>query len=327
MSGRPRDLRARIGGLARHLRRPILAAGWLLASVLIALGAAGIVTVANPSPSSAGRAELTWAGDRAIAPALDAATGDLQEIAGDVERLGLEGRAALATLVATDIDGLMAAVGRGSVLVDAIADGTSVLRGHLAAMPGIGPQAALTLSPATMDRHARIGAALESTDALPAAWARLTSGSIAAARLTTLLAEHDQASAAAALRGSSGDYQGGLAQLEASDRLIVEARALRDELSNTVDVATLDEWIGRNATYDDALRALYVELDASDGRVTAAAREAFAVEQAARAQLPPDTRGLTVILAEVARGGLNQAVIAVEQARGELSGAIAAGAS
>lgn len=327
MSGSTRDPQARIRGLARRLRRPILAAGWLVAAVLIALGTAGIVTVANPPPSSAARAELTWAGDRAISPALDAATSDLQEIAGDVERLGLEGRAALATLVATDIDGLMAAVDRGSVLVDAIADRTSALRGDLAAMPGIGPRAALTLSPATIERHARIGVALESTDALPGAWASLTSGSIAAARLTTLLAEHDQASAAAALRGSAADYRGGLAQLETSGRLIVEARTLRDVLSNTVDVVTLDEWIGRNAAYDDALRALYTELDASDGRVTAAVREAFAVEQAARQQLPPDTRGLTVIMAEVARGGLNQAVIAVEQARGELAGAIAGGAS
>lgn len=325
MSERPRDLRARLEAPARRLRRPVLAAGWLVAAVLISLGAAGIVTVANPTPSSAQRAELTWAGDRAIAPALDAATADLQQIAADVEQLGLEGRAALASLVATDVDGLTAAVDRGAVLVDEIADATSALRGQLAAMPGTGPQAALTLSPATIERHARIGSALDSTDELPGAWARLTSGSIAAARLTTVLAEHDRSSAAAALRGSAGDYADALAQLDASDRLITEARALRDQLANTVDVSTLDEWIGRNAAYDAALRDLYAALDRSNGRVTTAVRKAFAAEQAARQRLPPDTRGLTVIMAEVARGGLNQAVIAVEQARGELDRAVDAG--
>ena len=51
-------------------------------------------------------------------------------------------------------------------------------------------------------------------------------------------------------------------------------------------------------------------------------RDAFAAEQAARAQLPSDTRGLVVIMSDIARGGLNQAVIAIEEARGALSAAL-----
>jgi hypothetical protein len=51
-------------------------------------------------------------------------------------------------------------------------------------------------------------------------------------------------------------------------------------------------------------------------------REAFSGEQAARRGLPADTRGLVVIMSDIARGGLNQAVISIEQARGALSSAL-----
>ena len=307
-----------------RLRGPLLAIGWLTAAVLISLGAAGLVAIANPTPATTLRAELTWPGDQAIAPALEAAADDLATIAADVEELGLQGRAALASLVATDLDRLSAAVDGGSALIDTILDETSVLRRDLAVMPGPGPQAEIVLSPATIERHASIGRALEATDELPAAWARLTSGSIAAIRLTNLLVEHDQATASAALRGSATDYDAALDQLDESDRLIAASRVLRDQLANTVDVTTLDQWIDRNAAYDAALRGLYLALEASGGRVTSDVRAAFDAEQAARDQLPPDTRGLTVILAEIARGGLNQAVIAVETARGALAAALAA---
>jgi hypothetical protein len=58
--------------------------------------------------------------------------------------------------------------------------------------------------------------------------------------------------------------------------------------------------------------------------VSDAVRDAYREESAARAQLPPDTRGLIVIVADIGRGGLNQAVIAIEQARGRLNLALEA---
>ena len=39
---------------------------------------------------------------------------------------------------------------------------------------------------------------------------------------------------------------------------------------------------------------------------------------APRRRCPPDARALVVILGDVARGGLNQAVIVIEEARGRL---------
>lgn len=96
---------------------------------------------------------------------------------------------------------------------------------------------------------------------------------------------------------------------------------LRDKLSNTTDVSILTRWIDRNATYDTALRKTWTLLEKSKGRVTKAVETAFEELRTAQAALPADGRALVVIMADVARGGLNQAVIEIEQARGRLSAA------
>jgi len=95
-------------------------------------------------------------------------------------------------------------------------------------------------------------------------------------------------------------------------------------LARTAEVTTLDEWLRRNERYDLALRTLYEALIASDGRVNDEVRAAFSEETAARADLPPDTRGLVLIIAEAGRGGLNNAVIDIETLRGRLFEAIEA---
>ena len=87
-------------------------------------------------------------------------------------------------------------------------------------------------------------------------------------------------------------------------------------------MSTLITWLDRNAEYDAALRGLYQSLVDAKGRVTDDVRAAFAAEKEARARLPEDARGLVVIMAEVAQGGLNQAVISIEEARGSLSAAL-----
>ena len=102
------------------------------------------------------------------------------------------------------------------------------------------------------------------------------------------------------------------------------ALAIRDKLVETVDTTTLDLWVERNRTYDDALARLYQTLRDANGRVTQAARTAFADVQRAQKLLPPDTRAMVVIMSDLAQGGLNQAAIRIEEARGALSAALAA---
>ncbi|HEY6014831.1 MAG TPA: hypothetical protein VIU37_12520, partial [Candidatus Limnocylindrales bacterium] len=120
-------------------------------------------------------------------------------------------------------------------------------------------------------------------------------------------------------------YDDALTLLDQADAAIAQARRLRDQLSNTVDVPVLDQWLDRNAAYDKALRELYKVISKVGSRVTDAVRKAIAAEQAAKEKLPPDTRGLVVIMAEIGRGGMNGAVIAIEEARAKLIDAIAAG--
>jgi hypothetical protein len=49
---------------------------------------------------------------------------------------------------------------------------------------------------------------------------------------------------------------------------------------------------------------------------------AIEAERQARSRLPGDSSGLVVIMSDLAQGGLNQAVIAIEEARGSLSDAL-----
>ncbi len=150
------------------------------------------------------------------------------------------------------------------------------------------------------------------------AWERLTAGVVPATELTDHLLAHDQVAATAIQSGGAGKYAAAIARIDEATAELAAASTIRDRLAATVDVATLDEWIDRNGAYDDALRDLWDALRRSKGRVTAAVREAAARERAAAALLPPDARALVVILGDVARGGLNQAVIVIEEARGRL---------
>jgi hypothetical protein len=322
----------RAGRARRAARRGALAVGWLLAATLIALGGAGIATGVGGPPASTARPELTWTGDRAIEPGLAAAAGDLAALSDLVNGLGTTARAALASMVAADATTVQQDVDLGTSQLKAIRAATDALRARLIALPGVvhdagdplPPSTELALGAASRARFDAIFTALDTTASLPEDWVRFTTGSLAAQHLTSLLIDHDTSTAAAAKLGTSGRYREALARLDTSDSLMTQAGGLRDQLANTSDVTTLTEWISRNAAYDQALRNLYRSLLATGGKVDAKVRAAFTAEQAARDRLPPDTRGLVVILADVAQGGLNQAAIGIEFARGQLDDAVSA---
>jgi hypothetical protein len=314
-----------------RLRRLAFGLGWLLAIAAIGLGAAGLVSAIG-APPGAGRAELTSVGDAGIEPGLARAQEDLRSLRDQVAALGQDTRTAIAALVATDRELLLSSVDGGSARVPAIDALARRIRADLRTLPGVvgsladplPPSSELTLGPVSRSRWRAIDDGVAAAAGLSADWARFTTGSLAAERLTTLLIDHDAATAEAAKRGAAGRYADALAQLDSSDAITAEARTLRDKLARSADVSTLTQWIDRNATYDLALRDLYAALKASNGRVTDAVRKAFSTEQAARAALPTDTRALVVILADIARGGLNEIAIAIETAGGQLDEAVAA---
>jgi hypothetical protein len=71
-----------------------------------------------------------------------------------------------------------------------------------------------------------------------------------------------------------------------------------------------------------ALRNLYKEIKKVGHRVTTATRKAVKAEADARARLPPDARGLVIIMADIGRSGMNGAIIDIEEARAKLSDAV-----
>jgi hypothetical protein len=304
------------------LRTVARGTAWLAIAVLIAVGGAGIVATLNPPPGTVARSELTWAGDAELRPALDAATDDLRALADRVEALSSTARVALQQVAAGDADALEATVTEGTLQLGAVEAGAAELESALAAMPYTDASWALHVSGELRRRYEQLAGTVRLTSGLAGDWAAFTGRSLAAARLGGLLTRHDEQTAAAARDGAAGRYREALDGLDASDATIALARELRDDLAPTTDVTTLTAWLDRNAEYDAALRELYEALIAADGEVTGAVRRAFDREQLARSQLPGDTRALVVIMADVAQGGLNEAVIAIETARGELAQAL-----
>lgn len=305
----------RLGGFAIRL-------AWILVALLISFGTAGFLATMSQPPGTAGRPELTWNGDAAMEPALDAATDDLRSLSDEVDALGATARQALSQVVGGDVDPLGQAIADGTLQlarVQALADS---LGASLADVPHTGVDWELYVSAGLHRRYEQLAGTSSLATGLEDDWASFTGRSLAATRLTTLLTRHDEETAAAARLGSDGRYRDALAQLDRSDATIAESLQLRDDLAGTTEISTLSAWLERNAAYDAALRNLYEALIKSDARITDPVRKAFDREQQARAQLPGDTRGLVVILSDVAQGGLNQAVIAIEEARGLLATAL-----
>ena len=306
--------------LARHV---VAGVAWLVLVAAIALGAAGLVSGTDHSPGTPARAELTYAHDREVETVLEIVSGQLAELGDQVAALGVQARGALAALNGTDTSTVEAAIAEGDRLLDQMTVQIATMRGELAAVPYLArTDTALLLADPIVAREAALGAALDGTNGLQADWARLTGGSVAAIQLSTLLAQHDRQVGEAATLGRAARYKDAMAGLDQADVTVKDARALRNKLANSVDVTILDQWLDRNAAYDIALRDLYAEYAKLGNKVTTKLRAAIAAEAAARRNLPPDTRGLVVIMAEIGRGGMTAAVIAIEEARGQLTSAI-----
>ena len=297
---------------------------WLLVVIAIALGAAGLVTATPSALLPVARPELTGTADAAVTRRLDAVEVDLALLATKVDGLGTQARGALSALVGGNAEKADAAIASGDALIVEIGVQASLIEAGLAATPFVGTVAAdLHLSPAVQERHARLRDGLAATRGLDASWADLTSGAVSATRLSASLAEHDRLVGVAAERGRAARYKEALASLDQAAGEIKTSRTLRTQLATTVDVTVLDQWLERNESYDTALRGLYVALDKVGGRVTDKVRKAIAAEKEARTRLPPDSRGLIIIIAEIGRGGMNGAVIAIEEAKARLADALA----
>jgi hypothetical protein len=306
------------------LGRAVRGIVWTALFVILAAGAAGLIAQASHPPGTAARAELTAEGDAALDARLDQATARLQAISDDVDSLAEDAKTALEDLAGTDPSKVQDSLQQGDDAAERINTGTHALQASLADLPGTEPDAALRYSDDTLVRRAAILAALDAAASLNVQWLQVAAQAAEVSQLIALIDGHDQIVLDAAAKGRKAQYAKAAERLSDAILAVANVQTERDRLIADPGPTVLDEWIARNRTYDVALQALYESLVQSHGNPqTVKVQEARRAERDAFEQLPPDRRTIIVIVAEAARGGLTQAVVAIEDARGRIEDALA----
>lgn len=309
--------------IPRILGRALRGVIWTVLFAVLATGGAGLLGQAWHAPGSPARAELTYAGDAALDARLDVATQRLTEIAAEVEKLASEARIALEEVVSSDPTRLSEAVQRGGQAATTIEATTAALRESLAGLPGEGEAAVIEFSNDTLVRRSAILTAIDAALSLAGHWRQVAAHATEVANLTGLFTRHDTIVLDAARNGRQRKYVEAIAILDQALLTVADVQSLRVRLIAGSDGTVLDEWIQRNADHDAALRALYAAFDASGGIVTGQVQARMRDQEVAFARLPPDRRTIVVIVAEVTRTGLTQAVVAIDDAHGRIDEALA----
>ena len=298
-------------------------AGWAALLVVLAASAAGLAGLAWHPPGSPARAELTYAGDAALGARLDAATANLVQIAADVEQLANEAKSALEDVSSVDPAPLQASLERGEAIASHIESLSQDLRASLVDLPGAEPDAAMRYSNATLARRAAILAAVQAATGLAGNWQTVAARAGETSRLTGLINQHDETVLAAAQHGLNSQFKDAVGTIDDALAVMATIQDLRQRLV-AADDTILDEWIRRTKAYDLALQHLYGALVQSKGKITVEVQSARRDEREAFDQLPPDRRTILVIISEVTRNGLTQAVLAIDDAHGRVDDALAA---
>ena len=318
----PRPMSSRRTRAAHALGRILRGIVWTIVFTAFAAGGAGVLGESFHPPGSPARAELTWSGDTALAARLDPAATQLKAISTNVDNLATDAKTALEEIASSDPSRLRDALLHGGETATTIAQEARDLREALIGLPGDGPSSATEYGNATLVRRASILAAVDAATSLASLWQTVTGGAANAAHLIDLIDEHDQTVLSAAAKGRTHDYRDGATILDAALDSVAQVQQLRTKLIADTGDTVLDEWIQRTSNYDKALQALYLALDESSGVVTLKVQQARRDEQAAFGELPPDRRTIVVIVSEVARGGLTQAILAIDEAHGRIDDAL-----
>jgi hypothetical protein len=300
-------------------------AAWLGLAVILSLGSAGVVAAMSP-PGPENRQELTYGADHELEVRLAAAATDLAELNGQVTVLGEQARRLLASLSSIDRAGLEAAYTSGDAALGEI-DRLSAALGDR-----------MNCEPWPADRSGELeriyggtlvaewyGLCLSLDSVLPlrADWTAMVDGSGVAMGVADGIAEHDRLAEQALQQATQGRYAQALASLDAAAGALDGTRQLADRLSKVGrDVSTLDLWLERIDAMDAALRTLWREMIASEGRITAQVTAALKAVSEAQALLPGSDAVMSVVLYELAGDLLNQG-ISIEQAKGRLGAALA----
>ncbi len=311
----PRPRHTRILWLLRAI-------AWLLVAAFVSLSGAGLAVSADHMPGDSTRPERTWAQDVAFQARIRALSPEYGALSTSVGSLGDTARTALIDLVARRTDLLQADLAKGDRLTTQIDGQVTRLNALLDGVDASVPVDLLGNRSRSMLVTAR--EAIQTTQPLSSEWHTLADESLPAIELTSVLERHDQLVLTAVQQAHAGRYAAAVTILGEAGTELDRATKTRDALENRADVSTLTTYIDRMRAYDQALVALYSNLKSTGGRMTPAGEKLVAKVSAAQKLLPPDTRAIELIMVDIAQAGLNQAAIAIEQARGDLGDAVAA---
>jgi hypothetical protein len=176
-----------------------------------------------------------------------------------------------------------------------------------------------------IDRWRQVCAALDSIAPLADDWASMQNGSKIAMQVADDINAHDRAAQDAlvlATQGPQGRYPDALARLATASVSLADAQRIATELAKVGDVSTLNEWLSRTKTMDDALALLWQTMIETKGKITVQVTAALKAVGDAKALLPDNTSILQIVLYEMA-GNLTADGISIEKAKGQLASALA----
>jgi hypothetical protein len=312
-------MQGRWRGLAGAMVRALT---WFIVAAAISLAGAGLAVSADHLPGDSTRPERTWAQDVAFQARIRALGPRYDALSAAVGTLGDTARNALVDLVARRDDLLAAELAKGDALVPSIDAQVTSINDLLDSVAASEPPGLLGDRSTAMLAAAR--AAVLTTRPLSSQWHTLADEALPAINLTGVLQRHDDLVFSAIQQAHATKYAAAVKTLDEARAELDRATQTRDALQARADVSTLTTYIERLSAYDQALVALYINLQKTGGRMTTAGERLVAKVTAAQKLLPPDTRPLVVIMGDIAQAGLNQAAIAIEQARGDLGDAVAA---
>ena len=298
--------------------------GWLVLAGGLGLGSAGVVAAMSPVPDGTNRPELTWGQDQALHARLYATARDLVLLKDDVDQLGTMTRQTLSSLAQVNSVALSAAWSGGASALNGIQTRAASLATSLECSPWDAArdvELSKLYDAGLISLWKSICAAIATTAPLPSDWNGLVTGSRTAIQVANDISGHDSTGSEALQLATAGRYPEAIAKLAEASRAIADATSIATDLAKLTDVSTLQGWLERTTAMDTALKTLWVEMVASQGRVNAKVTAALKGVSEAKANLPDNASVLQVVLYELA-GRLTINGISIETARGRLSDVI-----
>jgi hypothetical protein len=295
--------------------------------VLIALGGAGLAVAADRQQDAHGRPEVTWAADNAAKPWLASATTDLSALSGHAADLAKAGRQTLGSVQGLNFDAMRTAIEDGDAATNVVAaDLQELTDDQRVARQTIDRW---RLGPTTSAQFDAFDTAVTSATNMPAAWLRVKTRATNVYGLIDDLQRHDGLVFRGTTAGTQGNWADAISTLAEAGTALDAARGMRDDLGAgagaTVD--TLEQLIARYAAYDSALSALYEYLGSGGAESDDAFKTLTKAVDSAQRALPGDNSVFSLIVGEAAGIEITEALVQLEQARGDINHALDASAA